>query len=273
LAVLDQFAFLQGLDRDIQKSLLLQLRDLWTHTSTAIEGNTLTLGDTNFVLEEGLTVSGKSIKDHQEVIGHAKAIELMYSMVGRGVTEKDIFSLHKAIQTELVTDIYKPAGAWKIEPNGTYAVLEGRQEYIEYAAPSDVEKLMVSILSELNSYVDMQEPERLTMESAAETYAKIHMGFVHIHPFWDGNGRMARLLANLPLLNSGLPPLVISKENRKPYIEILANYQMEIGVITPEVGIWPEEKKLQGFISYCEKEYSHTKRLVQSAIAQQASRQ
>jgi Fic family protein len=61
------FAFLQGLDKDIQSSLLNQLRYLWTHTSTSLEGNTLSLGETKFVIEEGLTISGKSLKDHQEV--------------------------------------------------------------------------------------------------------------------------------------------------------------------------------------------------------------
>ena len=118
------FEFLKGLDKDIQQTLLNQLRDLWTHTSTAIEGNSLSLGDTKFILEEGLTVSGKPIKDHQEVIGHAKAIELVYSMIGRDITDNDFFDLHKAIQTEKISDIYKPFGAWKVEPNGTYSVDE-----------------------------------------------------------------------------------------------------------------------------------------------------
>ena len=69
--------FLNGLDEDLRKALIDQLRNLWTHGSTAIEGNTLTLGETAFVLDEGLTVSGKPIKDHQEVLGHARAIDLV----------------------------------------------------------------------------------------------------------------------------------------------------------------------------------------------------
>jgi Fic family protein len=62
---------LAGLDPDIQRSLLAQVRDLWTHGSAALEGNTLTLGETKFVIEEGLMVSGKPLKDHEEVVGHA----------------------------------------------------------------------------------------------------------------------------------------------------------------------------------------------------------
>ena len=63
--------------RDLHQSLLSQIRELWTHTSTALEGNTLTLGETKFVIEEGLTVSGKPLQDHQEVMGDARAIELI----------------------------------------------------------------------------------------------------------------------------------------------------------------------------------------------------
>ena len=69
--------FLDGLDSGIRQSLLKQIRDLWTHYSTAIEGNSLTLGETNFSLEEGLPVSGKPFEDHEEVVGHARAIDLI----------------------------------------------------------------------------------------------------------------------------------------------------------------------------------------------------
>ena len=72
--------FLQNLDSDLKSALKARLRDLWTHTSTAIEGNTLTLGETKFVIEEGLTVSGKPLKDHHEVVGHARAIDLVYAI-------------------------------------------------------------------------------------------------------------------------------------------------------------------------------------------------
>lgn len=72
-----EFRFLRGLSAPRKQALLHQLRDLWTHTSTAVEGNTLTLGDTHFVLEEGLCIAGKPVKDHQQIIGHARAIEIL----------------------------------------------------------------------------------------------------------------------------------------------------------------------------------------------------
>ena len=108
--------FLAGLDADLRQSLLNQIRDAWTHNSTALEGNSLSLGDTKFVIEEGLTVAGKPIKDHQEIIGHAAAITQIYNLLGRAVTADDLFGLHRSIQAERVTDIFKPLGNWKVEP-------------------------------------------------------------------------------------------------------------------------------------------------------------
>ena len=70
------FDFLKDVDNDIRDALLAQLRNLWTHTSTAIEGNTLTLEETAFVLEEGLTISGKSLKDHEEIVGMLRRLIL-----------------------------------------------------------------------------------------------------------------------------------------------------------------------------------------------------
>ena len=76
----DSVSFLNGLDRDLQQGLIQDLRNLWTHSSTALEGNTLTLGETAFVLAEGLTISGKSLRDHQEVVGHGRAIDEIFAL-------------------------------------------------------------------------------------------------------------------------------------------------------------------------------------------------
>ena len=254
--------FLEGLDTDIQQGLLKQIRDLWTHNSTAIEGNTLTLGDTHFLLEEGLTISGKPIKDHQEVLGHAQAIELVYQLLDKPVQKTDLFALHKAVQTSVVSDIYKPNGTWKLEINGTYTVTEqGQRHFIEYAKPADVDILMGEILVELNR----KEYSELLLEEAPLIYAKLHMGIVHIHPFWDGNGRIARLLANLPLLKSGLPPLMISQESRRDYIQALASYQIKVSQLTKKSGVWPDVESLHEFEEFCTKSYEETLLMVKEA--------
>jgi len=262
--------FLDGLDSDIKRSVLCQLRDLWTYTSTGLEGNTLSLGDTQFVLSEGLTISGKPIKDHQEVIGHAKAIELIYALVGQPLMQPAVFDLHKAVQTEHISDIYKPYGAYKKEPNGTYAVTEdNKQVFIEYALPSAVESLMTQWIDWLN----VATKAGVTMHNAAAIYAQAHMGFVHIHPFFDGNGRLARLLANLPLLASGLPPIVIAREARQPYLKCLSEYQLQAGQLTTKTGVWPKEPKcLEPFTDFISQQYHHTQCLLDNAHKQHNNR-
>jgi len=259
--------FLRGLDDDLKCELLAQVRDLWTHNSTALEGNTLSLGDTHFVLEEGLTVSGKPVRDHQEVIGHARAIDLLYLSLEEPLTADMVFALHKAVQSDPVTDIYKPQGAWKLEPNGTYAIgPDGEQVFIEYALPVDVPSLILEIIEAINA------ADGVTVDNAHEIYARIHMGFVHIHPFWDGNGRVARLLANIPVLRAGLPPLTIPQADRRQYIQMLANYQIGVGRLSRSTGVWPEPARLSDFSDYCRANYASTRELVAAAFAAQCRR-
>jgi len=261
--------FLHGLDDDLKQQLLAQIRDLWTHTSTALEGNTLSLGDTHFVLHEGLTISGKPIKDHQEVLGHAHAIDLVYQCLNEPLTEHIIFELHKAVQTEKVLDIYKPNGAWKVEPNGTHAIAsDGRQMFIEYAPPSSVPVLMSEIIEYTNA-INVDEISELT---AHTYYSKIHMGIAHVHPFWDGNGRIARLLANIPLLKAGLPPLTMPNEQRRSYLQMLADYQFLIGQLDDNTGVWPNELLLSDFMQFSESCYDAIRNLVANAFDVQENR-
>ena len=219
--------FFDPFDPDLQRSLLQAIRALWTHASTAIEGNILTLGETTFVLAEGLTVSGKPLKDHQEVVGHARALDLLLDLAysDRPVVVEDLYSLHRAVQNTVLLDAQCPVGAWKNSPNGTQAVdATGQFRFIEYATPEDVPLLMADWLSDLN-----QSLTSWPIQNTAVRYADLHQAFVRIHPFCDGNGRMARLLTNLPLLRAGLPPIVIPREHRIDYIRLLALYDLEIG--------------------------------------------
>jgi len=266
---LGSLVFLNGLDKDLRSALLNQLRDLWTHNSTAIEGNTLTLGDTHFVLEEGLTISGKPLKDHQEVIGHAKAIELLYKSLNEPISENLLFHLHKAVLTNDIADIYKPAGQWKNETNGTYAITaDGEQTFIEYAYPIHVPELMARFIEEINGI----KTKTLTIHNAHLYYAKIHMMFVHIHPFWNGNGRIARLIANIPLLKAGLPPLVISQQTRRAYIQTLANCQINMGRLEPSTKTYLDSDELVDFENFCLAAYTSTIQLIDNAFTQQKKR-
>ena len=262
--------FLEGLDNDIRKALMAQLRNLWTHTSTAIEGNTLTLGETAFVIEEGLTVSGKPLKDHEEVVGHARAIDLIYDMASRQtqIIEQDLFDLHRAVQTEIVIDVYKPVGAWKVEPNGTYIIKNEEQIFFEYATPEDVPDLMKKWLDLLNA----KTSKNLLREQALSAYVDLHVSFVRIHPFFDGNGRMARLIANIPVIKSDFPPVIIPKESRRNYIMALSEYELSVGSIKRSAPLLPAEEKLTDFRNLCAESWKQSMNLVDEALKKQAER-
>ncbi len=256
--------FLKAVPAHRRSALLEQIRDLWTHTSTALEGNTLTLGDTHAVLGLGLTISGKPLREHQEIVGHAKAIDLLYQGLYKPVDKELIFDLHRAVQTDIVLDIYKPVAEWKLEINGAYAVTgSGQQVFIEYAKPAQVDGLM----DEMIRFINDCDANLITLDTAAEYYAKVHMGLVHIHPFWDGNGRIARLLANLLLLKAGLPPLLIDSSQRREYITCLADYQVSVGQLDHRTGVWPDETGLKEFTGFCQAAYETTRSLIAAAIA------
>jgi fido (protein-threonine AMPylation protein) len=263
--------FFEHLDSDLEKSLRAQLRDLWTHTSTAIEGNTLTLGETKFVIEEGLTVSGKPLKDHQEVVGHARAIDLIYGMLDKKkLTETDLFDLHKAVLDQVVVDVYKPIGGWKLEPNGSYYFNEStrKQEFYEYSSPLQTPALMKEWIYKFNSHI----LKKHTRSESAKIYAESHISFVAIHPFFDGNGRIARLIANIPVLKSGHPPIVIPKESRKTYIDIIVKYQSKAGIIALGKPLVSQCEGLSQFARFCKRCWTNSLELVDKAHQVQAER-
>lgn len=242
-----------GLDQDLRETLKAQLRDAWSHNSTAIEGNSLTLGETKFVIEEGLTVSGKPLRDHNEVLGHAKAINLLYEFLDKEkIGDNDLFALHKSLMPEDVVDIYKPIGAWKREPNGAYIVThDGKQDYVEFSSPENTPALMKKWKRLFNERVGTLENE----DEAAMAYAEIHVSFTSIHPFFDGNGRLARLVANLPALKSGLPPILIPKEKRFEYITLLGDYTIKAGAPGKDDEILIENDALLGFATFIRQEW------------------
>ena len=270
------FDRLKHMDRDLRDALLIQLRNLWTHASTAIEGNTLTLGETAFVLGEGLTVSGKPLKDHLEVVGHARAIELVYGLVrtNKPLSEADLFALHAAVQSEHVCDVYKPVGGWKIVPNSTVMVVHDEQIIFEYAAPDDVPGLMRQWLALFERFRSAFGMDReMSRDEALTAYVHLHVAFVRVHPFWDGNGRLARLVANIPVLRVGFPPIIIPKEGRQEYIAALTEYHHQAGTIAKGEELLPNVEALVRFTTFCSAAWAESNRLVENAFALQRNRE
>ena len=220
--------FLDGISESRRAELLKAIRALWTHDSTAIEGNTLTLGDTMAVLEYGLTVKGKPLKDHKDVVAHAKGVDFVQSLIGRKkITADDLFTLHRIVVGEESRDIYRPVGAWKREDNGTYGAENGKSVYMPYATADDTPWLMDNWLKAFNKSIK----DVKTQDAALEAYVFTHVAFVRVHPFFDGNGRLARLLANIPVLAAGFPPIVVPSEARLDYIGELWKYQRAVGTV------------------------------------------
>lgn len=217
-----------GMTKTAQKLLQDELKIQWTYNSNSIEGNTISLGDTAFIIEYGLTVKGKSLKEHNEVIGHARAIDLIYDYLAKDTLGKqDLFDLHKAIQTNIVIDIECPIGAYKVVENGRFVKVDDKREYQPYPHPCDIEYLMDIWFGEFRNITKAD----LTLAEAIKKYTRSHIGFTAIHPFFDGNGRVGRLLANIPMLKNGYLPLIVSVENRDIYIDLLSRYNLYSNVL------------------------------------------
>jgi Fic family protein len=223
---------LRPLDQNLNSVLQERLRIEWTYNSNAIEGNTLTFGETSFFLREGLTSEGKPLKDFLEAKNHAEAIDILESVVRDKpeLTEFFIKSLHGILLKGMGDTVAKGAdgklinkklhiGEYKKQPNH---VLTASGQMHHYCEPLLVPDKMQKLLAWYNS----EEAQKL---SAIERGALLHYKFVTIHPFDDGNGRMSRLLMNLTLMQEGLPPCIIKNKHRKEYIEILELVQREGG--------------------------------------------
>jgi len=244
------------------EALLKQLKVVWTYHSNAIEGNTLSKVDTSFIIEHGLTVQGKSIAEHNQVLGHVKAIDLIYEILKNGLLyEDDLFVLHKTIQTEIVIDSEKPNGAYKAVPNGRWIEQEGKDVHHYYPAPDAMQHLMGLWFEKYGEFSTAIGSKK----EAVESYTQMHISFTSIHPFWDGNGRLARLISNLPLLYNQYLPIVISTERRREYIALLSAYNMtskELDKDTTELVEY--NKAYKALLNFMEEEYSNTEILLKA---------
>ncbi|MED3656284.1 Fic family protein [Heyndrickxia sporothermodurans] len=206
---IDQKKALLDASRPLPKYTLSSLREKllleWTYNTNAIEGNTLTINETKIVLE-GITVGGKTMREHLEVINHRNAI----------------FYVEEIVQNK------EPFSEWQIK-NLHRLVLKGIDD--EYAGVYRDQQVFISgakhrppapflIKDQMEQLINWYEQEAKQMHPVTRG-AMLHAIFVGIHPFIDGNGRTSRLLLNLELMKEGYPPVVIKVENRLKYYEAL----------------------------------------------------
>jgi Fic family protein len=209
---------------DVQKKRLDELRPLsgkalaaiehyydleLTYTSNAIEGNTLTRMETSIVIEKGITVSSKPLKDHLEAVDHYDAVHYMRELARQPapLTESDIRNLHRLVMQRSEPEIAGCyADAVRVTPTET-----GMHTF---PSPAEVPPLMGDFVAWLR-----------TAPNTPESAFTAHRRLVDIHPFNNGNGRTARLVMNLILLRGGYPPVAVRPEDRLEYVRSLAKAQ------------------------------------------------
>jgi len=186
--------------KSIRENLLLE----WTYNSNAIEGNTLTLMETKVVLE-GITVGGKTLREHLEVINHRDAILYVEDIVKdkEPLTEWQIKNIYRLV-LKGINDNY--AGNYRDQQ----VIISGAKHIPP--EPFLIKEQMENLIKWYDDSQNLHPIERAAM---------LHIIFVGIHPFVDGNGRTSRLLLNLELMKNGYPPIVIRTENRVDYYSAL----------------------------------------------------
>ena len=220
-----QLDAVRPLNSDQENRIWQKFRFDWNYHSNNIEGNSLTFGETKSLLLHNITAQGKPLKDHIEITGHNEAIDALVDLT-RGdapLTESFVRQLHKLIlreryQVDAITAEGAPTRRW-IEvgqyKTGQNHVQTETGEIFRFAESMDVPEKMRALLQTIN---ELQTPSDVEVILAA---ARAHYDFVLIHPFDDGNGRMARLLMNLILIEYGFPPAIIKAEDKKNYVSAL----------------------------------------------------
>ena len=194
-------------NRPLPKSILEKLREQleieMTYNSNGIEGNTLSLRETQLILEEGITVKNRSLREHLEVKSHSEALDYLFKIIddkGKlNLTEKLIKELHYIVMGSIDKDW---AGRYR---NGSVFITGSKHQ------PPEAIGIPSLIQASIKQYKSNKKQHPI------ERAAYIHHAISHIHPFYDGNGRAARLIMNIALLGEGYPLSYILKNDRKKY--------------------------------------------------------
>lgn len=195
--------------RPFPKETLKSLRDYYrvglTYSSNALEGNSLTESETKVVIEDGLTIGGKPLRDVYEATGHAKAYDFLYQLTKDApVREEDILKIHRLFYGQIDKG---NAGKWR----KVRVFISGSRRVLP--SPDKLPELLSAFVTWMGANEGRLHP--------VEFAALVHQKFVYIHPFVDGNGRVARLLMNLALMRAGWTLAVIPPICRHEYIATL----------------------------------------------------
>lgn len=186
---------------------------LFVYSTNAVEGNTLTLGETIVVLEQGITLGGKSLADHVDAVNGQKAYNLMLDLAQKkaDVRLETVLDLHRAV----VGGDGPIAGALRDERVFIRGSLHVPPNYVK------VPRLMDEMIARCRE-------DQATGTHPVAVAARLHFDLLTVHPFKDGNGRTARLLQNLQLIREGYVPILIGPQEKAAYFDVLQNAQIEV---------------------------------------------
>jgi Fic family protein len=209
---------------EVLKKINYKFRLEWNYTSNSMEGNSLTRSETRSVMIGNITVDGKPIKDILEIKGHDEVISNIIK-TGRGelsISEKRIKEIHTGIMHEDDPGKKEMIGKWKTSNNYVYNY---KNERIDFTVPVDVAEQMHQLINRLNVENGKITSKRNDAIHPALLAFRFHIDYLTIHPFYDGNGRTARILTNLILISYGFPPIYIRDTEKNAYYQYLADIQ------------------------------------------------
>ena len=229
---------LRPIDKEQEDRIMQKFRLDWNYHSNHLEGNSLTYGETKALLLFNITAQGKPLKDHLEITGHNEAIDWVIEVVKeeRPLTENFIRQLHTLLlkepyEVDAITPDGKPTrkkvetGKYKTSPNH---VRTNTGEIFRFATPEETPAKMHDLME---WYHSKREANADTDTNPILLAAEFHYKFIRIHPFDDGNGRVARILMNLILMQHGYPPVIIKTEDKLNYFAVLR--QADTGMLAP----------------------------------------
>lgn len=239
----------------------------FNYNSNHIEGNTLTYGQTEVLLLLGVVVGSAKMRDLEEMKAHNVCLKMMQmeAATEHPLTENFIRELHHTMLREDYTVFRKlpdggetsyivHAGCYKTRPN---SVITPTGERFDYASPEETPALMYDLVTWYNKVADSQD------YSPIELASLFHYRYIRIHPFEDGNGRIARLLVNFILLRKHYPMIVVHSRNKRAYLKALSMADAKVGPV-PSDGSHATLEQIKSLVDYMEK-------VLQSEILQNIS--
>lgn len=223
-SIKSQVAAFGELTTEQKKKINYKFRLEWNYNSNSMEGNTLTIEETRSVMVGNLTVNDKPLKDIFEMQGHDKVITEILK-IGKGelrLSEKRIKEIHSGIMHEENPEFKNKIGQWKEQPN---EIINSKGEKYLFVAPEEVPNRIHKLLDKTNASIDAIKANKKNAPHPIDVAMEFHLEYLDIHPFYDGNGRTARILTNLILISLGYNPFWINEKDRTIYYNYISDIQ------------------------------------------------